>query len=146
MRICMLAYTFYESDNRVKRYAETLAKRGDHVDIVSLRQKGQKSCDVINGVNIYRIQRRIINEQKKIVYLLKILLFLIKSFIFLPAKHLLKPYDLVHVHSVPDFEIFAALIPKLKGAKLILDMHDIVPEFYVDKFKTECSCVNVCFI
>ena len=142
----MLAYTFYESDNRVKRYAETLTKMGHQVDVISLRQKGQTSREVTKGVNVYRIQRRIVNEQRKIVYLLKILLFLIKSFIFLTAKHLLKPYDLIHVHSVPDFEIFAALIPKLKGAKLILDMHDIVPEFYVDKFKTECSCVNVCFI
>ena len=29
MNACMLAYTFYESDNRVMRYAETLARRGD---------------------------------------------------------------------------------------------------------------------
>ena len=35
-KICMIAYTAYESDNRVRRYAETLAKRGDHVDIIAL--------------------------------------------------------------------------------------------------------------
>ncbi len=132
----MLAYTFYETDNRVRRYAETLVKRGDHVDVVSLSQKGQKSSDVINGVNVYRIQRRIINEQKKIVFLLKVLYFFVNSFKFLTAKHFKKSYDLIHVHSVPDFEIFAALLPKLTGAKLILDIHDIVPEFYVGKFKT----------
>jgi len=40
----------------------------------------------------------------------------------------------VHVHSVPDFEVFAALVPKLGGAKIILDIHDIVPEFYAAKF------------
>ena len=44
------------------------------------------------------------------------------------------PYDVVHVHSVPDFEVFAALIPKLQGAGIILDIHDIVPEFYASKF------------
>jgi glycosyltransferase involved in cell wall biosynthesis len=37
---------------------------------------------------------------------------------------------------VPDFEVFAALVPKLMGAKIILDIHDLVPEFYLTKFKT----------
>ena len=36
-KICMVAYTAYESDNRVRRYAETLAKRGDHVDVIAIR-------------------------------------------------------------------------------------------------------------
>jgi len=36
MRACMLAYTFYESDNRVMRYAETLARQGCQVEIVAL--------------------------------------------------------------------------------------------------------------
>ena len=51
-------------------------------------------------------------------------------------KHLKRPYDLIHVHSVPDFEVFAAFLPKLLGAKIILDIHDIVPEFYASKFST----------
>jgi glycosyltransferase involved in cell wall biosynthesis len=45
-----------------------------------------------------------------------------------------KPYDLVHVHSVPDFEVFAAIFAKLTGAKVILDIHDMVPGFYASKF------------
>jgi glycosyltransferase involved in cell wall biosynthesis len=52
----------------------------------------------------------------------------------LTRKHLKESYDLIHVHSIPDFEVFAALIPKLLGAKVILDVHDIVPEFYTSKF------------
>jgi glycosyltransferase involved in cell wall biosynthesis len=43
-------------------------------------------------------------------------------------------YDLVHVHNVPDFLVFAAWLPKLTGAKIILDIHDIVPEFFMNKF------------
>ena len=39
---------------------------------------------------------------------------------------------------MPDFLIFAALYPKLTGAKVILDIHDIVPEFYRNKF-TGCG-------
>ena len=41
---------------------------------------------------------------------------------------------MIHVHSVPDFLVFAALVPKLLGARIILDIHDILPEFYASKF------------
>jgi|HubBroStandDraft_4_1064222.scaffolds.fasta_scaffold00402_12 glycosyltransferase involved in cell wall biosynthesis len=137
MKVCMLAYTWYEPDNRVRRYAETLVKRGDQVDAVVLRREGQPSkMEVVEGVCVYRIQRRVINEKGKITYLAKLLLFFVRSFFFLAWKQLRDPYDLIHVHSVPDFEVFAALVPKLMGAKVILDIHDLVPEFYLTKFRT----------
>jgi glycosyltransferase involved in cell wall biosynthesis len=136
MKVCMVAYSFYEKDNRVRRYAETLAKRGDRVDVLSIRGEGQPSVETLDGVRVYRIQRRVVSEKGKFSYLAKLLLFFFRSFAFLTWKHLREHYDLVHVHSIPDFEVFAALVPKLTGAKIILDLHDLVPEFYVSKFKS----------
>ena len=133
----MLAYTIYEFDSRVKRYAETLAKRGDHVDVIALKQNGQADYAKINNVNLYRIQKRVINERSKLSYLFKIVFFLINSLIFLSIRHLRNQYNLIHVHSVPDFEVFAAIIPKITGSKIILDIHDIVPEFYASKFNAK---------
>src|SRR3984957_17327642 len=136
MKACMVAYTFYEADNRVRRYAEALVKRGDRVDVVALRQEGQPETGVINGVRIFRIQRRIVSEKNKFAYLAKLTLFFLRSMAFLTKEQLKDRYDLIHVHSVPDFEVFAAVYPKLTGTKIILDIHDIVPEFYASKFKT----------
>ncbi len=133
-RACMLAYTFYETDGRVKRYAEALAGRGDQVDVIALRREGQPKEETVNGVRVYRIQKRVKNEKRKLSYLMRIVRFFIRSAFFLTRQHLKKRYDVIHVHSVPDFEVFAALIPKLMGAKIILDIHDIVPEFYASKF------------
>lgn len=135
MKVCMVAYSFYEGDNRVRRYAETLARRGDRVDVVSLRQNGQPSRGIINGVHIFRIQRRVVNEKSKFSYLGRLLLFFVRSMAFLSVQQMKERYDLVHVHSVPDFEVFAAIVPKLTGSKIILDIHDLVPEFYLSKFK-----------
>ena len=135
MRVCMLAYTFYEGDNRVRRYGEALAKRGDAVDVIALKKPGESDHEVLKGVNLYRIQKRVINEKGKFSYLFKLVLFLMKSFAFVTQKHLMNRYDLIHIHSIPDFEVFAALVPKLTGAKIILDIHDIVPELYISKFK-----------
>ena len=54
--------------------------------------------------------------------------------ILLARRHLAKRYQLVHVHSVPDFLVVAAWFPKLAGAKIILDIHDLLPEFYASKY------------
>jgi glycosyltransferase involved in cell wall biosynthesis/peptidoglycan/xylan/chitin deacetylase (PgdA/CDA1 family) len=134
LRACMLAYSFYDTDNRVRRYAETLAERGAQVDVISLRRDGQTRQGTANGINIHRIQRRIVNEKGKLSYAWRLLLFLIRSFAFLTKEHLKRPFDIVHVHNIPDFEVFAAAVPKLMGAKIILDIHDILPEFYASKF------------
>ncbi|MGH2508381.1 MAG: glycosyltransferase family 4 protein [Ktedonobacteraceae bacterium] len=130
----MIAYTFYESDNRVRRYAEALAQRGETVDVVALQQKGQPAREVIDGVRVFRIQRRAITEKSKFTYLSKLCLFFFRSMAFITREHIREPYRLVHIHSVPDFEVFAAILPKLTGSKIILDIHDIVPEFYASKF------------
>jgi len=136
LRVCMPVYSFYEADNRVIRYAETLAKRGDHVDVISLRKSGQPHYGVINGVRVFRIQERVKNEKGKLEYLVRLIRFFSRSGWFLTSRHLKAPYDLIHVHSVPDFEVFAALVPKLTGSRVILDIHDIVPEFYASKFNS----------
>lgn len=135
MRICMLAYAFYESDTRIRQYAVALAKRGDVVDVIALRRKGQLRQEILDGVNVHRIQLRSVNERGRLAYLLRIVRFLFHSAVVLTRKHLASPYQLVHVHSVPDFLVFAAGVPKLLGARTILDIHDILPEFYASKFQ-----------
>ena len=135
MKACMLAYTFYDADNRVRRYAEALVRRGDQVDAIALAREGQPAFEVIRGVRVYRIQKRTINETGPFSYLIKLLMFFLRSAWFLAIRAFREPYDLIHVHSVPDFEVFATIVPRLMGTRVILDIHDIVPEFYASKFK-----------
>jgi glycosyltransferase involved in cell wall biosynthesis len=134
MKFCMLAYTFYEADNRVRRYAEALVRRGEQVDAIALAREGQPAFEVIRGVRVFRIQKRMIDERGPFSYLVKLLLFFVRSAWFLAVRQFREPYDLIHVHSVPDFEVFATIVPRLFGARVILDIHDIVPEFYASKF------------
>ena len=131
----MVAYTFYEGDNRVRRYAETLVKRGDHVDAIVLRRKGQTPFEIVKGVHVYRIQERVRDESGPFSYLTKLLSFFVRSAWTLAVHHFKARYGVVHVHSVPDFEVFASIVPRLTGAKVLLDIHDIVPELYAGKFK-----------
>ncbi|MEM7348429.1 MAG: glycosyltransferase, partial [Chloroflexota bacterium] len=44
-----------------------------------------------------------------------------------------KKYGVVQVHNLPDFLVFCAWWPKLRGAKIILDIHDVMPEFFAER-------------
>ena len=43
---------------------------------------------------------------------------------------------MIHANNIPDFLVFAAVIPKLFGAKVILDIHDPIPELFLLKKKS----------
>jgi len=132
----MITHSFYESDNRVLRYAETLARRGDLVEVAALRRSAKMPKEeVINGVRVFRLQDRPgKTEKSKLAFLGPVLRFLLVSSWWLTRRHLRARYDLIHIHNIPDFLVFAAWLPKLMGAKVLLDIHDIVPEFYASKF------------
>jgi glycosyltransferase involved in cell wall biosynthesis len=42
--------------------------------------------------------------------------------------------DVVHAHNIPDFLVFAGLLPRFAGRKVVLDVHDSVPETFTTKF------------
>ncbi len=135
-RICMVAYSAYESDNRIIRYAEALAERGDTVDVLAVKRSSKDpDRETLRGVNVYRLQQRADKNQRGALdFLFPIVKFSIRSAVFLARASLGRRYDVVHVHNIPDFLVFSALIPRLTGAKVILDIHDILPEFYASKF------------
>jgi len=134
MKACVIAYSFYELDQRVRRYAEALAARGDSVDVLTLKGERQGDTDVIDGVHVYRIQKRDHNEKGMMDYFLRISKFFLKGSYLLVKNHFKRRYDVIHINSVPDYLVFMGLIPKIFGSKIILDIHDLMPEFFSQKF------------
>jgi glycosyltransferase involved in cell wall biosynthesis len=146
-RVCIVSYSIYETDTRVFRYGKTLAERGDEVDAIVLSGNSRSPVEeMVDGVRVLRIQTREGNkEQSKISYLLPLLRFLAVAGWRIAREHAKRPYDLLHIHNVPDFLVFAAWRSKLGGAKVILDIHDVVPEFFASKFAitTESNIVRL---
>lgn len=132
----MVTHSFYEGDNRVIRYAEALAEQGDQVEVLALRRSPQLPlAETINGVTVHRIQDRFgKGEGSAWSYLWPLLRFLFVSMRWVGANGRDEKFDLVHVHNIPDFLVFSAWPAKRRGARLILDIHDIVPEFFASKF------------
>ena len=132
----MLAYSRYETDARIIRYAQTLAQSGHSVDVVAYGEGtdalGEEDVD---GVKVYKIQRRLDRSNAgPVSHLLPLLKFFVLSGVLITRKHLRKPYDLIHVHNVPEWLVFAVWLPKLLGARVLLDIHDLVPELFSSKF------------
>ncbi len=141
--ICMLAYTYYLSDPRVRRQAEALAARGDQVDFICLRKEEEKAQEIVNGVNIYRLGLRRYRGGGTLAYIRGYLSFFIASFLKLTALFFRKRYDLVQTHNMPDFIVFVALIPKIFGARVVHDIHDLMPDLYATKFERGASSFPV---
>jgi glycosyltransferase involved in cell wall biosynthesis len=136
--ICMLAYSAYESDARIVRYAQTLTKRGDHVDVIGYADGtdvlGEKDVD---GVRLFKIQRRLRRGTNgPLGHLWPLLRFFTLASILICRRHFQRHYDLIHVHNIPEWLVFAAILPRLFGARILLDIHDLVPELFTAKFRT----------
>ncbi len=133
-RAAVVLYSYYANDPRPRRESETLQQAGMEVDVICLRENaGEPKNEIINGVSVHRVslKRR---RSGALIYALQYFWFLVNSFFILTGWRFRKYYDLVHVHNMPDFLVFTALVPKLTGAKVILDLHDPMPELMVTIF------------
>jgi len=136
-RVVMLAHNYYEYDNRIRRYAETLVKQGDEVKILSLGTDEQVKAgrwEKLNGVDFLCIQSRPRHKETKWKLILRFIMFLYRATLQLNSKNLRNGCDLFHVHNIPDFLVFAGLGYKLRATPIILDIRDKVPEFYECRF------------
>jgi glycosyltransferase involved in cell wall biosynthesis len=137
MRACIIAYSFYDIDYRVRRYGDALIEQGHDVDVIALRRNGEKTRSIFNGAMVYRIQTRTYDERGMFDYLIKNITFFLKGSLLLAGLSLKHKYDVIHIHNVPDFLVFMGVIPKVRGARLILDIHDIIPELFCQKFRKQ---------
>jgi len=126
---CMIVFSHYPEDVRVRYEAEALVEAGMSVDIICLKRNSDKKMALVKGVNVYRIN---IKQDRggKLRYVWQYFWFIFSAFQLLSRLHLRRRYQLVHVHNMPDILIISSLFPRLTGAKIILDLHDPMPELF----------------
>jgi glycosyltransferase involved in cell wall biosynthesis len=134
-RHCMVVHADYPiGETRVEREALALVDQGYQVDVICLRYPMQPELAVVDGVQVHRLPVwRFKYGSGLAVQLFEYLAFFTLAFIRLARLHRQRHYNAVQVHNLPDFLVFAALIPKLSGARIILDLHDLMPEFYAER-------------
>jgi glycosyltransferase involved in cell wall biosynthesis len=131
----MVAYTNYPSDTRIRREAEALVERGDEVDIVCPRVPALEALRTFAGVGLHPVLSFDYGGQSRPRdYIRRYLAFLGAAGFEVTRLHRRDRYDVIHVHTMPDFLVFSALGAKLLGARVILDVHDLMPELFASKF------------
>src|SRR5687767_13192959 len=134
-RVAMLAHTYYLRDPRVRREAEALAAQGVEVHVICLREPRKTGAErearhaIVNGVRIHRlpVSRR---RGGVLRYLYEYMAVGLAGAVKLASLHLRRRLHVVHVHNMPDILVLAALVPRLFGSTVVLDVHDPMPELY----------------
>lgn len=130
--ILMAAYTNYRRDPRVKREAEALVEAGHRVLFLARHQPGERRREMIAGVDIIKTIGFKTKCTSLVEYLIDYALFFFMIFLHL-LRHPLR-YQLIHINNMPDFLVFATWLPRLLGRPVIHDIHDLMPELYLEKF------------
>ena len=131
IRVLLIAYSNYVRDGRVKRQAEALAQRGDQVDVICLADKQLRGG---NGVNTIGVEMPRYHGSNRMGYVHSYLRFFSRAAVIGMRRSRVQRYDAAIVCSMPDAVVLCVLPLKLFGTRVILDVHDTMPELYRDKF------------
>ena len=129
-----VVYYPFPADPRVRRYVLAAREAGLRVAVVALATgrdaPGTSDWEGVHLVRLAGSKRRGTVMQYVVEY---------GSFVRAARRAILADDRLlhariVHVHSLPDFLVAAARPARARGARVILDLHEIFPEFTRSKF------------
>ena len=120
--VLMIAYTNYRTDPRVIRAAEAAVDGGFDVDFLALRRENDPAVEHINGVRLIHLAQQRYRGGGMVRYMASYVEFFLRCLLKVTWLELGKRYRVVHVNNMPDFLVFCALFPKLRGAKVLLDI------------------------
>lgn len=126
-RAAMVTFSAYPGDPRPRRALEALLGEGLVVDLVCLADGNPQRKETKERLTVYRVQLEH-TRGGMLRYAFNYSAFLLLAALRMTMRLTHGRYHLVHVHNMPDILVFSALVPKLLGAKVILDQHDPMPE------------------
>jgi glycosyltransferase involved in cell wall biosynthesis len=131
--VCILRHSSYPAELNVRREAEALLKDGYEVHVICLRDESQLSHEDVGGVQVRRLPVR--HRRGRISrYLFEYNAFLLLASFDLLRLHLQRQLRAIQVNTMPDYLVFAALIPRLLGVKVVLHLHEPMPELFTTMF------------
>jgi glycosyltransferase involved in cell wall biosynthesis len=112
---------------------EALELAGHEVDVICLRRPGEQRLEKQGSVTAHRIP---ITTRRggRINYVVQYGVFFAVAAVLSAVLHARRRFDVVQVNSMPDSLVFSAIVPRLLGARVLLDLHECMPEFYAVKF------------
>jgi glycosyltransferase involved in cell wall biosynthesis len=141
LRVGFVVLSPFPLDPRPLRASTALAQQGMHVDFVCVTDGEPAWGEKIDGINVIRVP---ITRHRGggLMYAYEYAAFTLAATLIFAMRSLRGKYDLIYVNNMPDILVVSALLPKLLGSKVILDLHDPMPELIstiFDKAETSLS-------
>jgi glycosyltransferase involved in cell wall biosynthesis len=133
-RVCIIRQGFFPLDTRVRREVHALADAGHEVDLICVRRPGEPRRERRGPIRVLRLPMPLRRTDGALRYVVQYAAFGLAAAIVASVMHVRRRWHVVQVNSMPDALVFAAAVPRLLGARVVLDLHECMPEFFQVKF------------
>ena len=135
-RVCFIRHGYYPRGPRVSKEVRALLESGYSVDVLCLRYNGQKKKEDMEGVRVYRLSHQR-SRGSLLRYLYEYCLSFIKMTAMTTVLFFRNRYQCIQVNTLPDPLVFVTMIPRIFGAKVLLDMQEPAPELFITKYGSD---------
>jgi glycosyltransferase involved in cell wall biosynthesis len=133
-RLLMILHDFYPEESRVVAEARAAVAAGFEVDVLALRGPDERALETLDGVHVIRMPIGHRHGASAVALAAEYIRSTLLGGLKAARLSLRGRYDIVHVHNPPDFLVLAAAVPRLRGAKMIVDFHDLTADMYMMRF------------
>jgi glycosyltransferase involved in cell wall biosynthesis len=134
-RLCLITHArFPIGEPRAERAARAAGGEGYRVDVIALRGEGEPAHERLDGITVWRLPIRHRRGAPLAMMALEYCSFTILAGLWALALRARGKIAVVEVHSPPEFLILAGLLPKLLGARLLLDVRDLSSHLWEARF------------
>jgi glycosyltransferase involved in cell wall biosynthesis len=131
----MVVHSHYPvREPRAEREAKAAVEAGYIVDLICLRLPNEPPVETVDGIGIRRLPIRHLRGAGVLRAIVEYVGFATRASLAVLRIHRQERIDIVYVHAPPDFLIVTALIPRLLGSRVVLDIHDLSPHMFNARF------------
>jgi glycosyltransferase involved in cell wall biosynthesis len=134
-RLCMIVHAAYPVDVRVAREVRVALGEGFEVDVFAMRRPGEPRREEIDGVRVFRMPFSHRRGVGMFGLLWEYVGFTLIATLAVARRTIGRRYGVVQVHNPPDFLMLAALLPRLLGARVLFDVHDLSSDMFAARFE-----------
>ncbi len=138
-RACIVRCGNFARDPRVQKQTRALLERGWKVDVICLEDDQRADIEEHPLLTVHRVGARQGVREGPRAYVQQYVGFFLRAVGTIASLSRAARIDVVQVNNCPNFLVFAALPAKLRGAGVILDMQEPLPELFADRFGMERS-------
>ena len=134
-RLCMVVHgPFPVGEPRVWQEGRAALAAGFEVDVIALRRAGEPARERVDGMDVRRLPISHRRGRGLSRAALEYGSFVLAAAAVLAWRAPRRRYSVIHVHNPPDFLVAATLVPRALGARLVLDVHDLLSDMFAMRF------------